>query len=598
MSYLVLARKYRPANFEEVVAQDLVVSTLKNAIEKGKVSHAYLFTGPRGSGKTTVARILAKALNCEKGPTSKPCNVCVRCKEINSGISLDVIEIDGASHNKVDDVRELNENVRYATASGKRIYIIDEVHMLTDQAFNALLKTLEEPPPQTVFILATTEVSKIPATILSRCQRFDFRRIPPQALSGTLEGICKKEEIEIEPEALAILVRKADGSLRDGLSLLDQVWTLSAGMVSKESVEQSLGLLGLSVFFELTDAFAQKDAAKALGVFDQICAKGADLEDFLDQLLYHLRNLLVVRWKKYSEELLGLSEPEEEEYAQRAEQFKEGDILRMMQAVSDLKLSMSRLTDPKILAEAELVKLAWLDSTVDLKEVLEELQGRSGPVSSNMYSSPKEGENRGSRLKASLPSRGTTSTEAGVAPKLPGTASSAPPPPTQKAASISSAAPVTGFPPHVSTGKGVGSELWSKVLEGMRKENPASVSLLEQVQPYFSEKEELILPFGHSYAGMAKMKFGGKGNGKKVLDEVLNHVFGRKMVWKMEFVANGGSLPPIVSVPVKASQPAVDDLLEKYPELKTIWDTLELEVLERKPNRPGADAKRADSGQI
>src|SRR3972149_5138865 len=248
MSYLVLARKYRPTTFDEVVAQDVVVSTLKNAIEKGKVSHAYLFTGPRGSGKTTVARILAKALNCLLGPCAKPCNACTRCREITAGVSLDVIEIDGASHNSVDDVRELNENVRYATSGGYRIYIIDEVHMLSVSAFNALLKTLEEPPPHAVFVLATTEVSKIPATILSRCQRFDFRRIPPPALATTLQNVCAKEGIEVEPEALAILVRKADGSLRDGLSLLDQVWTLSGGKITKEKIEQALGLLGLEAF--------------------------------------------------------------------------------------------------------------------------------------------------------------------------------------------------------------------------------------------------------------------------------------------------------------------------------------------------------------
>ncbi|MGH8003686.1 MAG: DNA polymerase III subunit gamma/tau, partial [Limisphaerales bacterium] len=383
MSYLVLARKYRPATFDEVAAQDLVISTLKAAIEKGKVSHAYLFTGPRGSGKTTVARILAKALNCEKGPTAKPCNVCARCKDITAGVSLDVIEIDGASHNSVDDVRELNENVRYATAGGYRIYIIDEVHMLSGAAFNALLKTLEEPPAHAVFVLATTEVSKIPATILSRCQRFDFRRIPPPALSTTLQNICSKEGIEIEPEALAILVRKADGSLRDGLSLLDQVWTLSGGKIAKESVEQALGLIGLEIFFDLTDAFAQKDAARALSVFDRVVEKGADIEDFLDQLLYHLRNLLVARLKRHTGELLGLSETERQEYVKRAEQFAEGDILRMMKAVSDLKLNLSRLADPKILVEAELVKLAWLDSTVDLKEVLENLEsGGSAPLSS------------------------------------------------------------------------------------------------------------------------------------------------------------------------------------------------------------------------
>lgn len=579
MSYLVLARKYRPATFDEVVAQDLVVSTLKNAIEKGKVSHAYLFTGPRGSGKTTVARILAKALNCEKGPTANPCNVCTRCREITSGISLDVIEIDGASHNSVDDVRELNENVRYATAGGRRIYIIDEVHMLSTSAFNALLKTLEEPPPQTVFILATTEVSKIPATILSRCQRFDFRRIPPPALSTTLENICKKEGIEIEPEALALLVRKADGSLRDGLSLLDQVWTLSGGQVTKESVEQALGLLGLEVFFELTDAFAEKDAPRALEVFDRLLAKGADLEDFLDQLLYHLRNLLVARWKNYSEELLDLAEQEGQEYSKRAEQFKEGDLLRMMQAVADLKLNLSRLSDPKILVEAELVKLAWMDSTVDLKEVLQELEG--GSSGSSRPPQKEGGSNPGYFARpASAPAVSVPAVSEVPSPAFKPSHPSSRPAPTASAQAVASATAVT------KTGKTVDGGLWKQVLDGMRKENPATVSLLEQVRPYFSEKEELILPFSRSYEGMAKTKFGGKGNGKKVLDEVLAAVFGRKIVWKMELVANGGGVAAGVPLPVNAARLSVDDLLEKYPELKTLWETFELETLERKPNLP------------
>ncbi len=581
MSYLVLARKYRPATFEEVAAQDLVVSTLKAAIEKGKVSHAYLFTGPRGSGKTTVARILAKALNCEKGPTSKPCNVCARCKDISAGVSLDVIEIDGASHNSVDDVRELNENVRYATAGGYRIYIIDEVHMLSGAAFNALLKTLEEPPAHAVFVLATTEVSKIPATILSRCQRFDFRRIPPPALSTTLQNICDKEGIEIEPEALAILVRKADGSLRDGLSLLDQVWTLSGGKITKESVEQALGLIGLEIFFELTDAFAQKDAARALSVFDRVVEKGADIEDFLDQLLYHLRNFLVARLKQHTEELLGLSETERQEYVKKAGQFAEGDILRMMKAVSDLKLNLSRLADPKILVEAELVKLAWLDSTVDLKEVLENLEGGGGSPSSGSGS-------KGSfstRPPGSYSTAGIASAETPVHPL--GTGSRPSVPPNSQSTGIAETSSAVSAPPGVAAvpGKGVDSETWRQVLDRMRKENPASVSLLEQCQPFFSDRDELVLPFGRSYEGMAKLKFGGRGNGRKILDEVLAEVFGRKVTVKLEFVANGPLAAPIAPVPT-SSRVAVDDFLEKYPDWKEIWKKLQLEAIERKPNPP------------
>ena len=576
MSYLVLARKYRPATLDEVAAQDLVVSTLKSAIEKGKVSHAYLFTGPRGSGKTTVARILAKALNCEKGPIANPCNVCARCKDITAGVSLDVIEIDGASHNSVDDVRELNENVRYATAGGHRIYIIDEVHMLSGAAFNALLKTLEEPPSHAVFVLATTEVSKIPATILSRCQRFDFRRIPPPALSTTLQNICNKEGIEIEPEALAILVRKADGSLRDGLSLLDQVWTLSGGKITKDSVEQALGLIGLEIFFELTDAFAQKDAAKTLSVFDRVVEKGADIEDFLDQLLYHFRNLLVARLKQNTEELLGLSETERQEYTKHSGQFSEGDLLRMMKSVSDLKLNLSRLADPKILVEAELVKLAWLDSTVDLKEVLENLGSGGGSASS--VSGPKG--------SSSISPSGSYFTAAVTPTPVPArvSGSSGGPSISQRPQGSENAVPSLGAsaPAAVSTtsGKEVDGAVWKQVLDRMRKENPASVSLLEQCQPSFTERDELVLPFSRSVETIIKKKFGGVGNGRKVLDEVLAEVFGRKVALKLEFVANGPTTAQITPVPT-SPHILIDDFLEKYPDWKGIWEKLQLETIER-----------------
>ncbi|HXF48022.1 MAG TPA: DNA polymerase III subunit gamma/tau [Verrucomicrobiae bacterium] len=586
MSYLVLARKYRPATFDEVAAQDLVVSTLKSAIEKGKVSHAYLFTGPRGSGKTTVARILAKALNCEKGPTAKPCNVCPRCKDITAGVSLDVIEIDGASHNSVDDVRELNENVRYATAGGHRIYIIDEVHMLSGAAFNALLKTLEEPPSHAAFVLATTEVSKIPATILSRCQRFDFRRIPPPALSTTLQNICNKEGIEIEPEALAILVRKADGSLRDGLSLLDQVWTLSGGKISKDSVEQALGLIGLEIFFDLTDAFAQKDAAKTLSVFDRVVEKGADIEDFLDQLLYHLRNLLIARLKSHSEELLGLSETERQEYSKRAGQLSEGDLLRMMKVVSDLKLNLSRLADPKILVEAELVKLAWLDSTVDLKEVLENLES-GGSGSASLSHGSKAGSSTG--ISGSYSAAGVAPT--GTPVRTSNFASS--PSNAQRPQNLGDLPPaaVASVPPTVSiaSGKEVDGAVWKQVLDRLRKENqnPVAVSLLEQCQPYFVKENELVLPFGRSYEGMAKLKFGGRGNGRTILDEVLAEIFGRKVALKLEFVANGPTAPPIAPVPA-STRISVDDFLEKYPDWKEIREKLQLEAIERKPNPPSS----------
>ncbi|HEV8375964.1 MAG TPA: DNA polymerase III subunit gamma/tau, partial [Candidatus Polarisedimenticolia bacterium] len=244
MAYQVLALKYRPKTFDEVVGQGVVIQTLKNSLTHGRIGHAYLFSGARGVGKTTVARLLAKALNCEKGPTAEPCNACPACTEIAAGASLDVLEIDGASNNSVDDVRELRETVRYAPSRDRyRIFIIDEVHMLSNSAFNALLKTLEEPPPHAIFIFATTEYRKIPVTILSRCQHFGFKRIAQGEIAAHLGRICASESVEITPFALGLIARMADGSLRDGQSTLDQVIAYSGSPVKDDDVRAILGVL-------------------------------------------------------------------------------------------------------------------------------------------------------------------------------------------------------------------------------------------------------------------------------------------------------------------------------------------------------------------
>ena len=391
MTYLVMARKYRPQTFDEVVGQSHVTTTLKHAIQTDRISHAYLFAGPRGTGKTTVARILAKGLNCKEGPTPQPCNSCDSCKEITIGRSLDVVEIDGASNNSVDDIRALRENIRYVPSQQKyKVYIIDEVHMLSDSAFNALLKTLEEPPTHAIFVFATTEPHKVPQTVLSRCQRFDFRRIPTTDLVKTIESIAKKEHLIIEKEASYILARRADGSLRDVLSLLDQVIAYggeneSEGekkrMITPELVSETLGLVDQETLFEITDAIVKKDSAKGISILNQLIDSGIDLPEFVNSLIQHLRNLLVAKVSGDSNVLFDVSDDFIEKYKERSSAFSEGDILRMIKAVADLNVSLRRASDPRILLEMTLMKLLKMESSVNLADVLDKLDLLEGGLS-------------------------------------------------------------------------------------------------------------------------------------------------------------------------------------------------------------------------
>jgi DNA polymerase-3 subunit gamma/tau len=307
MSYLVLARKYRPQTFDEVVKQDHITRTLTNAISAGRVAHAILFSGPRGTGKTTVARILAKSMNCKNGPAPVPCNDCRSCREITTGNAADVFEIDGASNNSVDQIRDLRENVKYMPAhSLYKIYIIDEVHMLSIAAFNALLKTLEEPPPHIMFIFATTEPQKIPITILSRCQRHDFRRIDVESISRHMKKICVKEDVVIDVESLGLIAREANGSMRDGLSLLDQVMSCTQGAIGHEQVLDILGVIDRDIIFRISSAVFQGDITKILDILDKIYNAGHDMKKLYTDLIEHFRNLLLVKMGKTNQKLVDI----------------------------------------------------------------------------------------------------------------------------------------------------------------------------------------------------------------------------------------------------------------------------------------------------
>ena len=377
MSYLVLARKYRPQRFAELVGQEHIARTLTNAIEQNRVHHAFLFTGARGVGKTSAARILAKALCCAKGPTAEPCGQCEFCVEIASGRSVDVMEIDGASNTGVDDVRTLREGVRYMPSKGKRkIYIIDEVHMLSTSAFNALLKTLEEPPPHVVFIFATTEVHKIPTTILSRCQRYDFKLIPTARLTEHLQSILATESIAADAEAVRLIARQAAGSVRDGLSLLDQVIAyVGEGSLGREVVAEVLGIADRRLLVELTTAILGHDAGATLRGLAQAADRGVDLGQMARALLGFLRDLEVVGRIGEAADLVDATADELTEMKALAGQAPVGllGVLfdRWARAVDEASKSQS----PRLILEMAAVDLCFSEPLEPIGDLLERFEG-------------------------------------------------------------------------------------------------------------------------------------------------------------------------------------------------------------------------------
>jgi len=377
MSYLVLARKYRPQTFEEVVGQSHVTTTLANAITSGRLAHAILFSGPRGTGKTTVARILAKTVNCETNretPSAVPCNVCRSCMEITSGSAVDVFEIDGASNNSVDQVRELRDNVRYMPAhSPYKIYIIDEVHMLSLAAFNALLKTLEEPPAHVKFMFATTEAHKIPVTILSRCQRHDMRRVDMDLLTTHLASLCVKEGVTVEEKSLALIAQESGGSVRDSLSLLDQVMGSTMGEVSHDQVLSILGTVDRQNIFDLSDAILSRDIPMVLDLIDGIYDRGHDLKKLYARITEHFRNLLVVKITKDSSRLVDVTGHERE---QMAAQVKNASPLYLTQILDLLFAEEPRIryaVQPRFALEMTLIKILQVAPALSIDTLIEKL---------------------------------------------------------------------------------------------------------------------------------------------------------------------------------------------------------------------------------
>ena len=387
MKYQVIARKFRPQVFEDVVGQKPIVQTLQNAIQMDRIGHAYLFSGPRGVGKTTTARILAKGLNCAQGPTVTPCNVCPSCQEISSGKSIDVFEIDAASNTGVDNIRELRESAKYAAARSRyKIFIIDEVHMLSTSAFNALLKILEEPPPHVMFIMATTERHKVPATILSRCQQFIFRTISPAEIQAHLRQIVDREGVRIDDRALAYIVKASEGSMRDAQSLLDQIISFSGQQVVDEDVRDVLGFIPSEILDRTLDALAERDSKALLENIAIVIDQGLNVQQYVREFIGRIRDLLMLKLG-LEEKILGSVE-DRRALSRRADAFSEQDLIRFFDLLLRLESELRWTAQARFHLEVGFIKLARIGFVRDIEEVLREVQ-RGAPPSAAPAARPK-----------------------------------------------------------------------------------------------------------------------------------------------------------------------------------------------------------------
>jgi DNA polymerase III subunit gamma/tau len=530
MGYKVIARKYRPQTFREIVGQEHVTKTLANAIQSNRVAHAYIFSGVRGVGKTTTARILAKALNCVKGPTAEPDNTCDSCREISAGTSLDVLEIDAASNRGIDQIRELREMVRYAPASSRyKIVILDEAHQLTDEASNALLKTLEEPPERVVFILATTRAEDLVETIKSRAQLFQFRSLTFKEIAGEIERIAKAENLKIESGAVAVLARAAEGSLRDGLSLLEQAISYSGDEITDAQVRELLGVVAESVLDELVEAISTQSAERALGLVHRLISDGQNLQHFCREAIRHFRNLLVARVCGAESDLIAAPADERARLAEQSAKFSEEDLTRFFNILLSTDDDLRRQPDPRLHLELGLLKLVNAQRLAPLEEILAELRGEGREIPRALRQAQSAGTQRAAAasqtpatptISNSPASGSSTATGARMAPE-----------PTAKASSAMHA-PIPASPPRIvaRAAEDVSNGLASAQVDAIKAALQGQKflwSMVEHASRWEIENGELRLFFPTESRALAEMLQA--RDAMERLRTVLNQVVGQPL---------------------------------------------------------------------
>src|SRR5882672_403048 len=494
MGYQVTARKWRPQTFDDVVEQQHVTRTLRNAIRLGRIAHAYLFAGTRGVGKTTMARVLAKALNCEQGPTEHPCNTCQSCLEITQGTSLDIVEIDGASNRGIDEIRDLRERLRYLPTRGRyKVYILDEVHMLTKEAFNALLKTLEEPPAHVVFVFATTELERIPYTIVSRCQRFEFKRVSLTGLTAQLEHITQSEGIRISRACLMRIAKAAEGSMRDAQSLLDQVVAYCGMEVRDEDVDQILGYVGVETLAQCLRALFQQDAAAALHIATLLQSEGHEAIGMARALLEGLRHLIVLKTVPHPEELIPLSEADIETLRAVAALASIEEIYGQFHVLSAAEQTLRHASNPFLGLEMTLVRMACIGRVQPLQTILEHLERLETGLPPIVSASAAVQEERPAAVQARPARNGPAEAMQTSARRIDAAEEAAPAPRVVPGVVPLSEAAQSGT---LSTAEG----LWEALQQRVTERRPPLGGHMQHGRPLTLDAQKLVVGFGNKFS--------------------------------------------------------------------------------------------------